>query len=247
MKERRLLYNELAWIWPVISPPDQYKEETEFLSAVIKKYSNSKAETLLHLGCGGGHNDFTFKKYFKVTGTDISEEMLELAKKLNPENDYLPGDMRNLKLNKKFDAVVAVDSISYLKKESELLMTFQTAYKHLNSGGIFLCLLEITPEHFNQNKTEHHTFIQKDVEITYIENHYDPNPDDNIFEVLLIYLIRKNGKLRIFNDLHICGIFKIETWYELLKETSFVVTEEKFTHSTFEKGKFLPLLICIKK
>lgn len=247
MQEKRLLYNELTWIWPVIAPPEQYEEETEFLSSLVKKYSHSEAKTLLHLGCGGGYNDFTFKKHFKVTGIDISKKMLELAKKLNPENEYLPGDMRTIRLNRKFDVVVSVDSIGYMKTEKELLKAFQTAYDHLNHGGIFLNLLEITRENFKQNNTEHCTLTQKNLEVTYIENHYDPDPNDNTFEILLVYLIRKDGKLEIFNDLHILSIFEVKTWNRLLKKAGFEVHEEKFTHSTFEKGKFLPLLVCIKK
>jgi len=78
------MYGKLSWLWPVTSPPEDYIEETVHLAAVIKKYAKIKVKTLLHFGCGAGHNDYTFKKYFDVTGLDISSSMLGLAKKLNP-------------------------------------------------------------------------------------------------------------------------------------------------------------------
>lgn len=40
---------------------------------------------MLHLGCGAGGHDFHFNQHFAVTGVDLSDGMLELAKKRNPE------------------------------------------------------------------------------------------------------------------------------------------------------------------
>ena len=76
MKEKvNRLYNDLVWIWPIISPHEDYVEESNLFSTVIKEHSQIEVKTLLHLGCGGGHNDFTFKKYFKVTGIDLSKNI----------------------------------------------------------------------------------------------------------------------------------------------------------------------------
>lgn len=99
-KDERRLYGDLAWTWPIISPVGNYIEETELFSKLIKEHSKIDVKTLLHLGCGGGHNDYTFKKYFKVTSLDISEDMLSLAKKLNPEINYKYSDMRTIRLKK---------------------------------------------------------------------------------------------------------------------------------------------------
>ena len=35
------------------------------------------------------------------------------------------------------------------------------------------------------------------MEITFIENNYDPNPEDDTYETTFIFLIREKGKLRI--------------------------------------------------
>ena len=96
-------YSELAWTEPIIAPPEEYVEETELFSKVIKEHSKIETRTLLHLGCGAGGNDYTFKRHFKVTGVDISEDMLEIARKLNPEVTYLYGDMRTIRLKERFD------------------------------------------------------------------------------------------------------------------------------------------------
>ena len=245
-KNERRLYSDLAWTWPIISPVKDYMEETELFSKLIREYSKIEVKTLLHLGCGGGHNDYAFKKHFKVTSLDISEDMLTLAKKLNPEVNYHHGDMRTVRLEERFDAVITLDSINYIKTVENLQRTFITAYEHLKPGGAFLTLVEQIAGQFKQNNTMHSTHFQGDVEITFIENYYDPDLADTNYEATFIYLIRVGGKLEVHTDRHLCGIFKLETWLGFLKATGFEVKQVKFTHSTFAEGESYPMLICIK-
>jgi SAM-dependent methyltransferase len=194
-KDERRLYGDLAWIWPIISPVEDYIEETELFSKLIREHSKIEVKTLLHLGCGGVYNDYTFKKDFKVTSVDISEDMLNLAKKLNPEVNYKYGDMRTIRLEERFDAVMALDSINYIKTVEDLQRTFITIYEHLKPGGVFLTFVEQIAGQFKQNNTTCSTHSQGDVEITFIENYYDPDPTDTSYEATFIYLIRIGGKL----------------------------------------------------
>ena len=245
-KDERRLYGDLAWTWPIISPVEDYIEETELFSKLIKEHSTIEVNTLLHLGCGGGHNDYTFKKHFKVTSLDISEDMLTLAKKLNPEVNYQYGDMRTIRLEERFDAVTILDSINYIKTVEDLQRTFITTYEHLKPGGVFLTFMEQIAGQFKQNNTTCSTHSKGDVEITFVENDYDPDPNDTSYEATFIYLIRVGGKLEIHTDRHLCGIFKLKIWLKLLKEVRFKVIQNKFEHSTFIKGEPYPILICIK-
>jgi len=245
-KDERRLYGDLAWTWPIISPVENYIEETELFSKLIREHSKIKVKTLLHLGCGGGHNDYTFKKFFKVTSLDISEDMLSLAKKLNPEVNYKYGDMRTIQLEEKFDAVTILDSINYIKTVEDLQRTFITTYEHLKPGGVFLTFVEQITGQFKQNNTTYSTHSKGDVEITFIENYYDPGSNDTSYEATFIYLIRIGGKLEIHTDRHLCGVFKLKTWLEFLKAIGFEVKQVKFTHSTFTEGESYLMLICIK-
>ena len=188
--DKRRLYGDLAWLWPIISPPENYVEETELFSKTIKTHFKIEVKTLLHLCCGGGHNDYTFKKHFKVTGVDISEDMLKLARKINPEVIYQNGNMRTIRLREYFD------------------------------------------------KCSSHS--KDDVDIVFIENYYDSDPTDTSYEATFIYLIRRRGELEIHNDRHLCGIFKMETWHDLLKEVGFEAKQMKF------EGDYCPAFVCTK-
>ena len=210
------LYSDLVWTWPIISPPGDYVPDTEFFSKIIKEYSKTEPKTLLHLGCGGGHNDFTFKRYFEVIGVDISEGMLGLARKLNPEVKYNYGDMRTVRLGERFDAVAILDSINAMTTEEDLRSAFVTAYEHLRPGGIMLTIVEQLGDQFQQNTTMCTTHTSGDVEITFIQNYYDPDPSDNSYEGTFVFLIRRGGKLEIHTDHQLAGIFPLETRKRLL-------------------------------
>lgn len=222
-KDQRRLYGDLAWTWPIISPPEDYAEESEQLAEVIRKHSKIEVKSLLNLGCGGGHNDYTLKKHFEVTGVDVSRSMLEIAQKLNPEVSYLVGDMRTVRLGKVFDAVAIFDSINYMLTEEELHSAFTTAFMHLKPGGIFITYQENSLGGFKQNHTEYSTHSKGDITITFIENYHDPDPTDTTLESTFVYLIRNRGQLRIETDHHVLGIFARKTWLTLLRKAGFSV------------------------
>lgn len=241
--ERERLYKDLAWLWPTMSPPEEYVEEAEFLTGLIRSYLDYEPKTMLHLGCGGGHIDMTFKKYFAITGVDKSTNMLELARNLNPECDYITGDMRNISLKRLFDIALIYDSVNYMTTETDLKAVFQTAFRHLKPGGLALTVVEQIPDKFQQNKTKFQHRQKGKIELTYIEHWYDPDPADSTYETVFVYLIRKYGHLSIEHDLHVCGIFPLETWERLLKEVGFKSEKDTFKHSTFSPGEEYPILL----
>ena len=243
-------YNELAWIDPIIAPPEQYAEETERYCRTIRKHSQIETKTMLHLGSGAGINDYTFKKHFEVTGVDISRGMLEVARSLNPEVVYRSGDMRTADLGIQFDTVVIPGSINYMTTVEDARRAILTARRHLKPGGIFLFVTHVMEE-FQENNFVY-TGAKRDLEITIFENNYISCPGETTYEATIIYLIRRAGQLEIHTDRHIIGLFKLKTWLELLKDCRFEVTEERLDHAYAQfiqgEGQYpLRLFICTRK
>jgi SAM-dependent methyltransferase len=239
------LYHDLAWLFPIVSPPEDYVNEAAEFARAIRQHARIPVKTLLDLGCGAGHNDHHLQKDFKVTGVDLSETMLDLARCLNPEVEYLTGDLRSLCLGRTFDAVIIADSITYMLNEDDLLAAFRTAYAHLNPGGVFCSYAEETPENFVQNGTYTSTHYGKaengqTVEVALVENYYDPNPQDTAFESTFVYFIRQGGKLRIETDSHQLGIFPPAVWERLLRQAGFDVYQAWFDEAD------APLFVGVK-
>lgn len=241
-KKTNRLYKDLAWLWPLWEDLDIYKKESREIVKLIRKHSKIKVHTLLDMGCGGGKNASHFKKHFEVTGIDISKQMLKNAKKLNPECKFIIADMRNFDLKKEFDSIFINDAHNYMIAQRDLLKTFKMAYKHLRPGGVMIVHPDQTKSTFKQNSTHIWRSKRGEMDITFIENNYDPNLRDNTFESTFVFLIRKKGKLRIEQDFHTGGIFTLNTWRKLLKQAGFITYEEKD-----EMTPGVPSFICVKQ
>ena len=244
MEDQRRLYGDLAWTWPIISQKEHYIIEAGQFVQAIRQHSRIEAKTLLNLGCGGGHNDWTLKKHFAATGVDISENMLASARELNPEVTYAHGDMRTIRMSHTFDAVIIADSIDYMLTEDDLRAAFATAHAHLNPGGVFCTYAEATRENSPHDKTYSCTGRQGDVEIAFFEHSYDPNPADTIYESVFVYLIRRRGALEIQTDRHTLGVFPEATWERLLREVGFEVHHMLFSEPDLPAP--IPFFACVK-
>ena len=225
--DQRRLYADLAWTWPIISPPEDYVEEVERLCGVLRRHARREVRTLLDLGCGGGHYDHTLKKHFQVTGVDASGAMLSLARRLNPEVAHVLADMRTVRLRRTFDAVLIADAIDYMLTAADLRAALETAFVHLKPGGVLFTYAEETKERFRRNETRCSTHARRDVEITFVENYYDPDPADTTYDMTFIYLIRRGGRLEIEVDRHLGGVFGLDVWLGLLQEVGFAVQREE--------------------
>lgn len=120
-----------------------YAGETDYVHGLIQKY-HPEAKSILDLGCGTGRHDLLLaEKGYEVTGVDMSEEMLAAARSRpsshNSRLSFVQGDIRTVRRNLVFDAVVSLFHVfSYQITNADLVAAFATAKTHLKPGGIFI-------------------------------------------------------------------------------------------------------------
>jgi len=243
MQDTCRLYTDLAWLWPMWGDAaTEYTHYCQHVIGLINQHARRPATTLLDIGCGGGKNVLNLKRQFNVTGLDLSTAMLEQAKELNPECTFIQDDMRSCRLGRAFDAVLMDDAIAHMNCRTDFVAAFRTAYDHLNPGGVLIATPDVTTETFQQNKTTTTPAARDGLDIVFVENLYDPDPSDEQYETTILYLIREHGRLRIETDHWTMGIFSLDTWRRVLRETGFEVHEGRYNAGDDEYTAFA----CVK-
>lgn len=202
------LYNELAIDWyQLLTPLSEYKEEAGLYYQILEERLKPPPSTILELGSGAGHNAYYMKQWYKLTLSDISEDMLVISKNLNPECEHHLGDMKTLRLNETFDAVFIHDAIMYMISEDELELALLTAFIHCKAGGMVLITPDYVKEHFNM-LTDHGGSDENGRGLRYLEWMQDPDPNDCTYTVDYAYLMRDaDGSIRMEHDHHVEGLF----------------------------------------
>jgi SAM-dependent methyltransferase len=238
MKAAARLYHELASWWPLLSPPRDYEEEAAFYQRLLLEASSRPARTLLELGSGGGNNASFLKARFELTLVDCSPGMLEVSRALNPECEHVGGDMRTVRLGRRFDCVFVHDAVAYMTTEADLRLAIETAYLHCTPGGAAL----FAPDHLRENfrpSTDHGGDDGGSRAVRYLEWTWDPDPADSSYVVDYAYLLREqDGSVRVEWDRHVEGLFARADWLRLLAESGFEPQAVRFDHSELEPGEY---------
>ena len=220
------LYRDLAEWFHLLTPPEHYADEAAFYRQTLLKASSRTVRSVLELGSGGGNNASFLKKHFQMTLVDLSESMLEISRRLNPECKHLQGDMRNVRLGRQYDAVFIHDAISYLTTEDDLAKAVETAYIHGLPGGAALFAPDHTRETYKPS-TSHGGTDSGNRGLRYLEWAWDPDPADSTYIMDMVYLMREGDNVDCVRDRHVMGLFSNDTWLRLIEDAGFTAAIEE--------------------
>lgn len=122
----------------------QRNEEKKILPEIIKNLNLNKKDKLIDIGCGSGNITMHIsKKVNTVTAVDfpkILDALKARSIKKNIRNiNYIPGNFLNLKIQKKFNKILAYSVIHYMRDINQLKVLIRKILKiTLPSGKILL-------------------------------------------------------------------------------------------------------------
>jgi SAM-dependent methyltransferase len=243
------MYEELAWWWPLLSPPGDYKEEAAFYGGVLADAADGRIRSALELGSGGGHNASHLKKALgPMVLVEPSDAMRDVSRELNPDCEHVKGDMRSVRLGRQFDAVFVHDAVCYMLTIDDLRQAIETAFVHCRPGGVALFCPDYVRENFAAGSEcgggddgasggEAAAGDRAGHAMRYLEWTCDPDPRDTTYIVDYAFMLRTpDGQVRVEHDRHVEGLFAREEWMRLLSEAGFEPAIVPLVHSELEEG-----------
>lgn len=229
------LYAELADWWPLLSPPEDYADEAKTIAGLLAPSPGPQPPRLLELGSGGGHLASHLKARFTMVLADLSPPMLDLSRRLNPECRHVEGDMRALRLDETFDAVLIFDAVSHLGTMADLEAALATARAHLRPGGVAVFCPDGTTETFRPDVSTGGTDgvgrAMRYMEWTRVAS------DGSATETDFVYLLREgDAPTRIEVDHSRLGLFSRAQWGAAIARAGFEAVDR---HTVSDRDVFV--------
>ena len=214
------LYADLAPWWPLISPPEEYVDEILRLRRALAR-ADGEVRTLLELGSGGGHVASHLAD-LQRTLVDIAEPMLAQSRLLNPTAEHIVADMRTIRLERTFDAVLIHDAVDYHVTADDITAALTTARAHLRPGGVVV----LAPDHLAETfapRTDCGGVDAPDGRgARFMGWSWDPDAGDTTIRTEYAFMLREaDGTTRVVHETHVTGLFPRQVWRDLLVGAGF--------------------------
>lgn len=119
-----------------------YLQECDLIEQVFQRFGTEKIQTLVDFGCGTGNHSIPLaQRGYEVTGVDISQDMLDVARRksmsVGAQVTWLKGDVRNIQAGGPFDAGLFMFAVfGYQHSNEDMTRTLGNARRHIRSGGL---------------------------------------------------------------------------------------------------------------
>jgi glycine/sarcosine N-methyltransferase len=172
-------YDRFAGKYDVMVSEKRYDEDLPFFNSIFKKHN---VKSILDCSCGTGKHVIKFSRLgFEATGSDISIEMINKARKnaelLGIDVDLVQADFKRLPnvFGKKFDCVVCVgNSLNHELEEKGILSALRSIYNVLRNKGVVIIQIRNLPK-----------WVKERRRVFPIHFHKEPNGDRKIFFYVL--------------------------------------------------------------
>ncbi|GAB2580430.1 class I SAM-dependent DNA methyltransferase [Kribbella endophytica] len=141
-REALAAFDPLATYYDQFTQFDNYELWSTILSDLLTKWG-APGKSLLDVACGTGKSALAMAaRGYKVTGCDLSSSMLAIAHSKTSATSirFFASDMRALdEVEERFDVVNCMDdALNFLLTEEDVLAAFESAYRVLNPGGLYV-------------------------------------------------------------------------------------------------------------
>lgn len=216
-KMSEALYNELAPYYDLIMDRDTEKE-IKFLNKV---FSENDVESVLDIACGTGRHACPLKKKdYDVTGIDLSEKMLEQArKKCNAR--FIQGDITSMSLEENYDTAIFLwSTVNLFSGKEEVKEILGEIKESLSKDGIFI--LDAKKKHPEEEKHDEKTLESDEVKINVKSTReYKWNSKESTYRYRVLF--KEDNKEKEFVDHVQMNLYSLEELEEIIQDVGFQI------------------------
>jgi len=211
-----------------------YEGWAKYVKRILDFY-DIKGKKLLDLACGTGKCSVLFaEESFEVTGIDISQSMLDVAKAKQESTQYniqyFCQDIRKFNVPEKADIAISLyDSLNYILEKNDLQETFFCVYNALGKEGIFI--FDMNTEYALKHIWGNGKIRRNEGGVKSVwQNEYDDAA--RIATLNLTWQVKEDGKKKEYFELHKERAYPNEEILDMLKKAGFSLSVI-YAHGTF--------------
>ncbi len=219
------MYERFAKLYDALMRDVDYDGWAAYIDSFVMPGS-----TIAECACGTGEITIRLAKAgHKLTGIDISQEMLEIAfEKAREQGLNIPlicMDMRHFTLHRPVDAIVcACDGVNYLSSRTAVDEFFHSAAAMLKPQGKLI--FDISSRYKLSKVLGCNTFAEDETEQAYIwKNYYDEQA--KLLEMRLSFFTKNGKQYDRFCETHVQRAHS-------LKELSHALTQAGFSYQAYD-------------
>ncbi len=216
-----------------------YKNECDQIVEIARKAGKSDGDTLLDIACGTGGQAKILARHFNVVGLDLSEGMIDIARKNVPDAEFHVADMCDFDLGRQFDVVVNLyGSIGFAENFDRMKDAIRVSHKHLKYGGVFILTPWSTRETFQEG-----VFSMADNRdgICFCRMEVIRRLSDDKVRVDMHHLVAKDLEVRPYKHEQTITLFSESQYVSALESCGFEILR-RLDPSQFRMGAF----VCTK-
>ena len=237
-------FRDYAYYYNAFYKDKDYERESKQIDYLIRKYSGN-VHSIINYGCGTGKHDLELTKLgYICTGIDLSEIMIDIAKKnsqiVNEKINFSVADIRTYMPQEKYDAVLSLFHVmSYQNRNEDVIAAFRSARKALEKGGLFLFDTWYGPGVLSDKPVVRAKEIEDEqyklIRIARPIMHDEKNVVDVCYEVLVID--KKTNETKVIEEVHNMRYFFRPEIELFLQQTGFELVDS-FDGNTLSRTSF---------
>ena len=215
-------YRGFAAVYDLLMDDFDYPAWAAYYLALLRR-AGVEPRGMCDCACGTGSLTVEFAKGgARVTGVDISPEMLEAAAEKargrGVQAQFVCQDMAKLRLPKPVDAIVCgCDGVNYLTTDARLRAFFRAAHASLRPGGALA--FDISSPHKLRSVLGENFFFEERDEVVYL---WQNSLEGDIVTMDLTFFLREpDGRYRRAAETHRQRAHEPEALAHILKECGF--------------------------